>query len=57
MKDKKKIILKAKSTVLLNLCEEHFILGQGLHDAVTYCFKRAVKDNDDLRADIQNKPF
>ena len=31
---KKRIILKAKSTLLLNLCERHFILGQGLQDAI-----------------------
>ncbi|CAH3038834.1 unnamed protein product [Porites lobata] len=29
---------------------------QGLQDVVKDCFKRAVKDNDDLRADILNKP-
>ena len=35
MKDKKKRKkLKAKSTLLLNLCERHFILGQGLQDAI-----------------------
>ena len=33
------------------------IVGQGLQDAIKDCSKRAVKDNDDLRADIQNKPF
>ena len=43
--------------MLLNLCERHFILGQELEDVVKDCFKRAVKDNDDLRADILNKPL
>lgn len=31
---KKRKKLKAKSTLLLNLCERHFILGQGLQDAI-----------------------